>query len=184
MILEYKNSNIHYKITGKGRAVVLLHGFLETIDMWSYLTLEFSKTNQVICIDLLGHGKTDCIGYVHSMEDMADAVIAVLNHHNVITAQFIGHSMGGYVALALAEKTPQLVKSLCLMNSTFENDTDERKLLRTRAIKMATTNYNSLIRMSFSNLFAPKSRILHKEAYEHAMQIAMQTSVQGYIAAQ
>lgn len=184
MILEYKNSNIHYTTSGNGSAIVLLHGFLETSDMWKGFIPELSKNNCVVCVDLLGHGYTDCIGYVHTMEDMANAVLTVLNHLKIGKAKFIGHSMGGYVALALAEKEPQLFEGLCLMNSTFEADDDERKLLRTRAIKMAHTNYESLVRMSFANLFAPESKLKFKEEFDEALKLALQTSVQGYIAAQ
>lgn len=184
MILDYKNGSIHYTVSGKGPALVLLHGFLETVDMWKDLVPEFSRSHQVVCIDLLGHGKTDCIGYVHTMEEMADAVFAVLNHLKIEKASFIGHSMGGYVALALAELQPQLFDSLCLMNSTFEADDADKKPLRSRANEMAKTNYESLVRMSFANLFAPESRLSFKFDFEVALQTALNTSVQGYIAAQ
>lgn len=184
MTLMYKNISINYSVEGEGEAVVLLHGFLENINMWDDLIPELSKNHQVICIDLLGHGKTECLGYVHSMEDMADAIHAVLFQLKIGKAKFVGHSMGGYVALALAEKEPQLFNGLCLMNSTFEADDKERRLLRTRAIKMATTNYNNLVRMSFANLFAPESKLRFKQAYNIALQSALQTPVQGYIAAQ
>ncbi|WP_299115590.1 alpha/beta hydrolase [uncultured Winogradskyella sp.] len=182
MILDYKNSNIHYTESGKGSVIVLLHGFLETSTMWTEFIPELTKNNRVICVDLLGHGQTDCVGYVHTMENMAKAVHSVLNHLKIKRAKFIGHSMGGYVALA--EEQPHLFEGLCLMNSTFEADTEVRKLMRTRAIKMAHTNYENLVRMSFANLFAPKSKITYKQDYEEALQIALKTSVQGYIAAQ
>ena len=184
MTLNYKNISINYTIEGEGEAVVLLHGFLENMDMWNDFLPVLSENHQIIRIDLLGHGKTECLGYVHTMEDMADAVHAVLLHHCIEAAKFIGHSMGGYVALALAEKEPQLLNGLCLLNSTFEADNKERQLLRMRAIKMATTNYENLVRMSFANLFAPESKLKFKEAYDNAMQLALQTPVQGYIAAQ
>jgi len=183
MTLDYKNSTINYTIEGKGEALVLLHGFLETLEMWNDFIPEFSKTHQVICIDLLGHGKTGCLGYVHTMEAMAEAVFAVLEHLNIETAYFVGHSMGGYVTLALAEKHPELFKGLCLMNSTFEADDEEKKQLRTRANAMAKTNFQNLVRMSFVNLFAPESKDTFKNDVEDALQIALQTPVQGYIAA-
>ena len=183
MNLDYKNSTINYIVVGEGEAVVLLHGFLESIYMWKDLIPEFSKNNKVICIDLLGHGQTGCIGYVHTMDAMAKAVFAVLQHLNIKRANFIGHSMGGYVALALAEKHPELFKGLCLMNSTFEADDDERKALRIRANEMAQTNLETLVHMSFSNLFSPESRVKFENELEEAQQIALQTSVQGYIAA-
>ena len=182
MILDYKNSSIHYTVTGDGPALVLLHGFLETLEMWEDFVPEFSRSHQVICIDLLGHGQTDCIGYVHTMEDMADAVLAILNFLNIKKAHVVGHSMGGYVALALAQKSPQLFEGLCLMNSHFEADTKATNVLRQRANKMVETNFESVVRQSFANLFAPESRATYKQDYEDALQVALDTSVQGYIA--
>lgn len=184
MIVAYKNSTIYYTDTGKGKAIVLLHGFLESSVMWRDFIPELSKNNRVICIDLLGHGQTDCIGYIHTMEAMAEAVFTVLKHLNIESASFMGHSMGGYVALALANMQPHLFSGLCLMNSTFEADTEERKLLRARAVKMAQHNYENLVRMSFANLFAPKSKTRFKAPYENALKTALNTPVQGYIAAQ
>lgn len=184
MTLTYKNISVNYSVEGKGEAVVLLHGFLEDLTMWHTFIPELSKSHQIISIDLLGHGKTECLGYVHTMEDMADSVHAVLQHIEIEKAKFIGHSMGGYVALALVEKAPQLFKGLCLMNSTFEPDNEERKTLRTRSAKMAKTNYEALVRMSFSNLFAPKSKLKFQKDFEKGLEQALKTPVQGYIAAQ
>lgn len=183
MTLAYKNSTIYYTDNGEGPAVVLLHGFLETSTMWADFIPELSKKNRIICIDLLGHGKTDCIGYVHTMDAMADAVYAVLSELNIVEAKVIGHSMGGYVALALAEQQPALVESLCLMNSTFEADDDDRKALRARANDMVKSNFENMVRMSFANLFAAESKVTFKGAYESALEIALETPVQGYIAA-
>ena len=183
MVIDYKNIKIHYTVSGEGKTILLLHGFLETSSMWKDLETEFARTHQVVCIDLLGHGETDSLGYVHTMEDMADAVYAVLRYLKIKHAKVIGHSMGGYVALALAEQQPLLFEGLCLMNSTFEADSEERKVLRTRANEMAKTNFENLVRMSFANLFAPESRISFKAKYEQALNIALNTSLQGYMAA-
>ena len=58
MIVEYKGINIFYTDQGKGNAVVLLHGFLENTSMWDAFIPTLSKKNRIICIDLLGQGKT------------------------------------------------------------------------------------------------------------------------------
>jgi pimeloyl-ACP methyl ester carboxylesterase len=184
MLLDYKNISINYTVSGEGPAVVLLHGFLETIDMWTDFIPELSINHQVISVDLLGHGQTDCLGYLHTMEDMATAVGAVLKHIKVTSANFIGHSMGGYVALALVEKQPQLFEGLCLMNSTFEADDKERKEMRTRASEIAKTNFKNLVSMSFANLFTPKSRLKFQDKFENALELALKTPLQGYLAAQ
>ena len=107
--IQYKNITIDYTATGKGTAVVLLHGFLENQTMWQYLAPVLATKYRVITIDLLGHGNTDCLGYVHTMEDQADMVHHVLHELKIRKSVLIGHSMGGYVALAFAELYPDNV---------------------------------------------------------------------------
>lgn len=184
MILDYKNAAIFYTDSGKGPAVVLIHGFLENTTMWNVIIPELSKRNRVIAIDLLGHGKSDCIGYTHSMELFAETLEAVLKKVRIRKCVLVGHSLGGYVALAFAEKHPKRVKGLCLMNSTSNEDTADRKLIRTRANKMVHKNFSNLVRMSFTNLFSEESRIVFKDQMKNALSEAMQTPIQGYIAGQ
>src|SRR5690606_39743358 len=106
MTIDYKGVPVFFTDTGIGNPVVLLHGFLENVRMWDHFIPELSKNNRVICIDLLGHGKTSCLGYIHSMELMAETVKAVLDHLNITKSIFVAHSMGGYVALAFIEMFP------------------------------------------------------------------------------
>ena len=106
MILEHKGINIFYTDEGKGEAIVLLHGFLENSSMWQYLIPDLVEKNRVITIDLIGHGQTGCLGYIHTMEMMAEAVNKVISFLKIDKSVFIGHSMGGYVALAFIELYP------------------------------------------------------------------------------
>lgn len=182
-ILIYKNSKIAYSDVGKGSAVVLLHGFLESSIIWNDIKGELIKKNRVICIDLLGHGNTDSIGYVHTMDDMAMAVKEVLNTLLLRKFYMIGHSMGGYVSLAFAELYPKNIKGICLLNSTAQADSNERKSLRLRACEMAKVNYDNLVKMSVANLFTPQTREQFSVKIAEVKKIAKQTSVQGYIAA-
>ncbi|MBP0902688.1 alpha/beta fold hydrolase [Mariniflexile gromovii] len=183
MTLPYKGIQINYTDTGKGHPVVLLHGFLENLTMWDAFIPELSKNNRVICIALLGHGKTGCLGYVHTMELMAEAVEAVLNHLKIAQSTIIGHSMGGYVALAFAEKNPEALKGLCLMNSTALADTEEKKQNRDRAIVAVKQNYKTFIRIAVNNLFRPKNRIAFSEKIKDIINEALQTPLQGIVAA-
>ena len=108
----YKNTKISYSDIGKGTTIVLLHGFLENKNMWQKFVTDLSPKYRVITIDLLGHGESECLGYVHSMEDNADVVHAVLSELRIRKAIFVGHSMGGYVALAFAELYPSKHKRI------------------------------------------------------------------------
>lgn len=183
MQLLYKNININYADTGKGTAVVLLHGFLENSTMWDAHVPEFSKKNRVITIDLLGHGETGCLGYIHSMEDMADAVHAVLHSLRIKKAIFVGHSMGGYVALAFAELYPDMMKGLVLQNSTSRADSEERKQNRDRAIKAVKQSYTNFVRLSIANLFSEDNRERLEAEIEIVKQEALKTPLQGIVAA-
>ncbi|MFG6686875.1 alpha/beta fold hydrolase [Mariniflexile sp. HNIBRBA6329] len=183
MILKYKGIHINYTDIGKGKPVVLLHGFLENLTMWDAFIPKLSKNNRIICIDLLGHGKTECLGYVHTMGLMAEAVEAVLNYLKIEQATIIGHSMGGYVALAFAEKNPKASKGLCLMNSTALPDTEEKKQNRDRAIDAVKQNYKTFIRIAVNNLFRPKNRIAFADKIKDVINEALKTPLQGIIAA-
>jgi pimeloyl-ACP methyl ester carboxylesterase len=183
LIIEYKGTNLYYNQVGIGETVVLLHGFLESSTMWSDLIPRLSKTHNVVCVDLLGHGQTGCLGYIHSMEQMAESVDAVLRHLKVKKVTCIGHSMGGYVALAFAELYPHKVSGLCLMNSTALDDSPEKKQNRNRAIEAIKQNHKTFIRLSIANLFRPKNRRVYSNEIQKIIKEALQFPVQGIIAA-
>ena len=104
MRLDYKGTSVFYSDEGKGNSIVLLHGFLENSTMWDALKPELIKRNRVICIDLLGHGKTECFGYVHSMDLIADVVSKVLIRLKIRRSIFVGHSMGGVCSISICRK--------------------------------------------------------------------------------
>lgn len=183
MIVDYKGSPIFYTDEGQGDSIVFLHGFLENSTMWKSLVPHFSSSYRVICIDLLGHGQTGCLGYIHTMEDMADAVQAVISELNINKFTLIGHSMGGYVGLAISEKYSSFVNGLCLMNSTALEDNSERQANRDRAIEAVKKNHKMFVKMSISNLFAPENREQFAKEIELVKQEALRTPLQGIIAA-
>lgn len=181
--ITFKKINISFSDVGKGTAIVLIHGFLENKTMWKNIAPTLSQRNRVISIDLLGHGDTTCLGYVHSLELFAEAIEAALKHLKLRRYFLVGHSLGGYVALTLADRNPDSTKGLCLLNSTSNEDDEERKALRIRANKMVQNNFENLVRMSFVNLFTETSRNAFCEEINLALKEALKTPVQGYIAA-
>jgi pimeloyl-ACP methyl ester carboxylesterase len=178
----FKNTSISYSDTGKGTAIILLHGFLENQKMWNKYVTAFSKRNRVITIDLLGHGETECLGYIHSMEDNADAIHAILAELRIRKAILVGHSMGGYVALAFAELYPENVKALVLLNSTARADSAERKLNRARAIKAVKQSYIGFVSLAIANLFSENNRERLAEEIENTKKEALKTPLQAIVA--
>jgi pimeloyl-ACP methyl ester carboxylesterase len=180
--IHFKKTTISYTDQGKGTAVVLLHGFMENKKMWDAFIPEWSQKFRIITIDLLGHGETECMGYVHSMENNADAVHEVLSELRLRKAIFVGHSMGGYVALAFAELYPDVVKGLVLLNSTSRADSTERKTNRDRAIKAVKQSFQNFISLSISNLFSEDNRDHLSEAIIEVKKEALKTPLQGIVA--
>jgi len=178
----YKNTKLSFTDSGEGTAIVLLHGFLENKKMWTeYVTL-FSEKYRIITIDLLGHGESDCLGYVHSMEDNAEAVHEVLEHLNIEKAIIVGHSMGGYVGLAFAELYPKNIQKLVLLNSSSKEDSAEKKLNRTRAIKAVKQNYTGFVSLAIANLFSENNRTRLAKEIEKVKEQALKTPLQGIVA--
>lgn len=179
---NYKNTDIYFTDSGKGNAVVLLHGFLEDHTIWNEISSLLSKKFRVISVDLLGHGKSDCYGYIHTMEDQADMLSALLTELRLRKVSLAGHSMGGYIALAFAELYPEHVRSLILLNSSAQADSEERKQNRDRAIEVVKKNSNAFIRMATQNLFNDEAHNLYAEKISDFTTRALKTSLQGIIA--
>lgn len=178
----YKNISISYTDTGSGKCIVFLHGFLENKSMWEDLAQEFSQKYRVICIDLLGHGDTEPLGYVQTMEDQADMVYHVLKQLRIKKVVFAGHSMGGYVALAFAEMFSEMVNGIALINSTSRADNDERKKNRDRAIQAVKKDHSTFVRLSIANLFHEDNRERLSEQIEDVKQEALKTPLQSIVA--
>lgn len=158
MIAYYNHTPVYYKVYGNGPALVLLHGFLESSTMWEMLIPKLSKKNKVITLDLPGHGNSGYISETHTMELMAEVVNTIMENLNITRANFMGHSMGGYVILAYVEKYNTKVNKLILLNSTTVEDSIERKQNRDRALSILKTNPKTFIGLAMKNFFAESTR--------------------------
>lgn len=180
--LQFKSINVSFTDEGKGKAVVFLHGFLGAKEVWKSFAKDLSKTQRVITVDLLGHGSTDCLSYVHTMEEMAEAVEAVVDHLKLRKYFLIGHSMGGYVSLAMAENNPDNIKGLVMFHSSAKADDEQKKRDRTRLAKIVKINAEIFISEAIPNLFNLKHKP-YKRIIPQFKKIALNTSVQGIVAA-
>lgn len=178
----FKKGKVTFSDTGKGRVVVLLHGFLGSHEIWEQTITNLSKSYRVIAIDLPGHGGTDNFGYVHSMELMAKCVKKVLEHLKLKRYVLIGHSMGGYAALAFADLFPDDIRGICLYHSSAYADSEEKKRDRSRSIKVVKANPKIYTNEVIRNLFATKNLKYLKKELAFATKIAGKTKKQGIVA--
>ena len=178
---DFKKIKVAYTDTGKGRVLVLVHGFLGSHEIWSEFTKKLSKRFRVIAIDLPGHGKTPSIGYYHSMELLAQCVKSVLDHVGVRRYVMAGHSMGGYTTLAFAELYPENISGICLFNSSSYADSDEKKKDRDRVIRLVKKEHKHYVAEVVTSLFAPENISKIPEDVEKVKRIAVATSRQSII---
>lgn len=178
---DFKQVKVRYTDVGKGRTIVLLHGFMESLDIWNKFSKQLSKSFRVICIDLPGFGETPGIGYVHTMELMAKCVKAVLDKERLRHYVLIGHSMGGYVSLAFADLFNDNLKGMSLFNSTALADTQEKKENRDKAIIAIKKNHKQFVKLFFETLLAPQNRKRFKDELKRLVVIANTISKQALV---
>jgi pimeloyl-ACP methyl ester carboxylesterase len=178
----FNNCRIHYKLVGDGNCIVLIHGYLENLNIWDGFADQLSKHYQVLILDLPQNGKSECNEEVNSIERMAESVNAILIYLNIKKAVIMGHSMGGYVALAFAELFSSSVEGLCLINSSPNADSNEKKRSRLEDISLVMKGEKHIIIEKGVPLrFANKNLSKYKREVEWTKDIALTTSDSGVI---
>jgi len=180
--LNHKGGSIAYTDAGKGTSIVFLHGFLGSKEIWTDYSKKLSKRNRVVCIDLPGHGDSSCYGYSHSLEFMAECVMAVLKHLHIRKFYLVGHSMGGYVSMAIGESHPDYIKGLVLFHSSVSDDPPAKRKERDKLIRLIQRDKKLFVKEAIPNLFNQVYKP-YKRAIASSIKQALNMSVQGIIAA-
>lgn len=180
----YHGKKIAFNDNGTGNTVVLLHGFTESKSIWENYSKHLSKFFRVVCIDLPGHGKSDSIAEVHTMPQMADVVVSLLSEIKVPKYVVIGHSMGGYVTLSIAERYSEQIEGFGLFHSSALADTDEGKANRKRAIEIIKKGHKNFLSAFIPELFAPHNKNRFKNEIDKLISESYQMSSEAVVAAQ
>jgi len=175
---------IRFSDQGEGVVCVILHGYLESIETFDAITFELSKSARVICIDLPGHGKSELKQDHISIEDMADAINSVIQHLDINRIHLVGHSMGGYVALAFADKYEERLASFTFLHSTANADTEEKRSNRAREIEFINKGKKELIcSTAIPNTFSKNNQETFSDEIFTLIEIATKTKSEGIITA-
>ncbi len=155
-MLTFQGADLNYSDQGKGTAVLLLHGFCETSHIWDEWKTDLLEEDlRVITLDLPGYGRSDEPLAPPTIDNYADAALAVLDELRVGRCIGIGHSMGGYAALSLAERHPERLLGFGLFHSHPYADSEEKRVDRERAVQFIGTHGSALFaKQIFSGLFA------------------------------
>lgn len=174
---------LNFERKGNGKeTLVLLHGFMENLSIWSDMEPHLSDNFSLLKIDLPGHGQSEIIAEVQTMELMAEEVKKVLDHENITKIHLLGHSMGGYISLAFAEKYPEYLKSLTLFFSTYFPDDAEKKEQRIKSYRIIKDAFAHYARAGVPNLFNPNEKDILEGKIETALEVALSTHNLGALA--
>lgn len=166
--LLYQSKTIFYRIESKGPTVLLVHGFGEDGNVWQNQVNYLKDKFRLIIPDLPGSGRSEMIDDM-SMEGLAEVLKAlIIQECRQVSppggdlegaCPIIGHSMGGYIALAFAEKYPQLLTGLGLVHSSAFADSEEKKATRRKGIDFIKQNGAfEFLKTAIPNLFSPRSK--------------------------
>ncbi|MCX6271008.1 MAG: alpha/beta fold hydrolase [Bacteroidetes bacterium] len=179
----FQGNNLHYKDDGKGQVLVLLHGFIENLDIWDDFTTELRESFRLIRMDLPGHGTSDNLGAVHTMESIAEAVHSLLHQLKIKKCVMIGHSMGGYVTLSFAAKYSSMLQGFGLFHSQAMEDTPVARENRDRTISIIRENRYNFLHHFIPELFASHNRKKFSKEIKQMQSEAEKLSPESLIAA-
>lgn len=143
--VEFEGIGVTYNTCGEGKPVVLLHGYLETGEVWDPLVDRLKSRFRIIAVDLPGHGDSGIKGDTHTMEFLAGAVMKILSVEGEEKVLMVGHSLGGYVTLAFVELFPELLSGYVLFHSHPHADTPEAVARRNREIAVVQAGRKNIM---------------------------------------
>ncbi|MFD9626724.1 alpha/beta fold hydrolase [Peribacillus muralis] len=131
-----ENSKLSYIETGNGNKTLLfIHGFCGSHEYWNDIVSKLKDDFRIIAVDLRGHGESQPIGASFSIEDMANDIASVLEERELDQVYMFGHSLGGYITLAFAERFPGKLSGFSLVHSTALPDDEAGKEGRLKSIE-------------------------------------------------
>lgn len=165
------------------RCVVLLHGYLESLLVWEDFVPYLYKQVRVVTLDLPGHGISVVTETVHTMDFLADTVADALKVLGIERCTLVGHSMGGYVALAFCQRHPEMLDGLVLLSSTPNPDTPEKAENRRREIALVEAGKKDMLaRVAPAAGFAEENRRLMQDQIEDLAEQVFITEDEGIVA--
>ncbi|RYE24527.1 MAG: alpha/beta hydrolase [Sphingobacteriales bacterium] len=175
--------SLTYRKMGQGPVLMLVHGFPESNELWREVCDSLSMKYTLLIPDLPGAGGSTFKGEGVSVEGMAESMNEILIAEDIERAVIAGHSMGGYTALAFAEKYPGKLKGLSLVHSFAGADTEEKKETRRKSIALMEKDKGkeTFIRQMIPNLFSEAFKEKHPEVLELETENALRLETKAMV---
>lgn len=183
--ITFMNVDLYYKTYGRkgNQTVILIHGYLESMEIFCNLAEDLQNDYFVIVPDLPGHGASKVYSEKHSLEKMAESVKLIMDFHGIERVHLLGHSMGGYVTLAFRELFPERLLSFSLLHSHCFADSDEKKTNREKEIDLIKSGKKELIvKTNIPRTYATDNLGRFSNEVERSLSIALKTPEKGIVA--
>lgn len=180
---RFQDSRIRFCIKGEGPALMLVHGYTESRNIWFDFADKLSRDYTVIMPDLPGHGESALTPDL-SMDSMADMLYQLIEHLEIPDVVLVGHSMGGYVSCRFAEKYGHKMKGLGLFHSSARADTPEIRENRMRTIDIIQQNHSDFLMQFIPSLFFEGNKAGLEEEILFLQNKAAQMSAEALVSAQ
>lgn len=174
---------IKFVSSGQGKPLILIHGFCESKEMWTTFSQELEKAYAVYCIDLPGFGESPLNQDQISLEEVAVILQKWMEDNRIDHPTVIGHSLGGYVTLALAELMGNNLAAVGLFHSTALPDDAQKKKTRNKTITFIKKHGVDKFMDSYvPPLFSVQHRITHKDKIEELISLGKKSSKKAILA--
>lgn len=168
---------VQYRKSGSGPALMLLHGFPEDGSLWNQVVPALSGSFRVIVPDMPGAGGSALPAGNPSLDVIAPSLEVILNKEQINEVVLVGHSMGGYVSLAFAEKYRPWLKGLSMVHSTAFADSEEKKQARVKSVELIRKGGKEpFVKGMIPNLFATAFREAHPEVIQRQVERGLKLS--------
>ncbi|HEY0499188.1 MAG TPA: alpha/beta fold hydrolase [Kutzneria sp.] len=168
---------------GAGEPLVLLHPLALSRELWSPLAEALSDQFQVFAFDLRGHGDSGWDGRPFTISDLADDVAVTLDVLDLMSANLLGLSMGGSVAVDFAGRYPERVRSLVLADTTAWYGEEAVEAWAERARKAVAVPRAKQVSFQVDRWFSPEFTAAHPEEVDRVVKIFLRTNSEAHAAA-
>ena len=178
MFAHLNDLDMHYEIRGSGKPIFLLHGLALDHSIWLEMADYFGDQAQFIIPDLRGHGCTPLGNADGTLEQLAKDVLLLAVHLGHEKFTLTGHSMGGYIALALAEMHPERLAGLAMVTSNARADSPEKRESRLEEAKRALLEGTQSIGNTLIQRMMPVGEFAQPD--EHMCEVVLNSSAEGF----
>lgn len=178
MIAHLSELDMFYEIRGSGKPVFLLHGLALDHSIWLEMADYFGDQAQFIIPDLRGHGRTPLGNADGTLEQFANDALQLADHLGHQQFTLAGHSMGGYIALALAEGHPERLAGLVMVTSNARADSPEKRESRLQDASRALAEGTQSMASTLIERMMPDGEFAQPD--EHMCEVVLNSSAEGF----